>query len=153
MDPTTLIFVGVGVIYCLVIIKCTHDGEDVAAVPPVPERIPVPHYNTRISGQGIHIPAVARIHVPAPDIAPLRLPTPENIYEYKNITFKTLEDLGSGEWSVCSICLEPMLKGQNIQLLPCGHYYHNKCLSEWFIKKKLELCCPMCNCELNSGEN
>ena len=77
-----------------------------------------------------------------------RTPTPESIYEYNNITFKALEDLGSSEWSVCSICLEPMCKEQVIQMLSCGHYYHNECLSNWFIKKKTDLCCPMCNKKL-----
>ena len=77
-----------------------------------------------------------------------RTPTPESIYEYNNITFKALEDLGSSEWSVCSICLEPMCKEQVIQMLSCGHYYHNECLSNWFIKKKKDLCCPMCNKKL-----
>jgi hypothetical protein len=79
-----------------------------------------------------------------------RTPTPESIYEYNNITFKALEDLGSSEWSVCSICLEPMCKEQIIQMLSCGHYYHNECLSNWFIKKKIDLCCPMCNKKLES---
>ena len=74
-----------------------------------------------------------------------RTPSPESIYEYNNVTFKALENLGSGEWSVCSICLEPMCKEQIIQMLTCGHYYHNDCLNDWFHAKKKDLCCPMCN--------
>ena len=143
MEPVSLFLIGTALFYCIVIFKCkTHDAQQQQQQP----------YNT--NRPTIQIPApIARIVVPIPNIAPQRIPTPDSIYDYQNLIFKAHETLGSGEWSVCSICLEPMLKGQNIQLLPCGHYYHNKCLSEWFIKKKLELCCPMCNCELNSGEN
>jgi len=70
------------------------------------------------------------------------------INKYNNIVFKAIEDLGSSEWSVCSICLEPMCKNQNIQLLSCGHFFHDICLNEWFLIKKKNLCCPMCNFQL-----
>jgi len=149
MDPISLYFVGIGICYCILFIKRRYDNNQPEVAP---DRIPVPHYNPHRVRQGpvIHIPAVARIEIPVPDIAPQRILTPDNIFEYKNITFKALENLGSGEWSCCSICLEPMLKNQNIQLLPCGHYYHNKCLTDWFKKKEIDLCCPMCNLDLNS---
>ena len=148
MDPISLYFLGISIFYCVLLIRCAKNNNNQPEV--APDRIPVPHFDVNRNRQHIHIPAVARIEIPVPDIAPQRIPTPENIYEYKNITFKALEKLGSGEWSCCSICLEPMLKEEIIQLLPCGHYYHDKCLTEWFIKKGINLCCPLCNRDLNS---
>jgi hypothetical protein len=139
MEPVSLFLIGTALFYCIVILKCK-------IVDPQQQQPPI---NTNI----IQIPApVARIVVPIPNIAPQRIPTPDSIYDYQNLIFKAHETLGSGEWSVCSICLEPMLKDQIIQLLPCGHYYHDKCLTDWFIKKKTALCCPMCNHDLNSRQ-
>jgi len=41
----------------------------------------------------------------------------------------------------CIICLENMIKNDHINMLDCGHMYHNKCISEWFTVKKE---CPIC---------
>ena len=93
----------------------------------------------------IVMPVAVRIPVPTPEIQPQRILTPESIYNYRNLTFNAENDFGKEEWNLCSICLEQMCKDQLIQLLPCGHYYHNKCLDNWFKKKKIDLCCPLCN--------
>ena len=46
----------------------------------------------------------------------------------------------------CLICLEEFKKNQNISvIINCGHYYHLKCLSEWFKRKEV---CPICNINL-----
>ena len=149
MEPVSLFLIGTALFYCIVILKCKpHDRQQLQLQQQQPQ---IPPYNTNTNRPVIQIPApVARIVVPIPNIAPQRIPTPDSIYDYQNLIFKAHETLGSGEWSVCSICLEPMLKDQIIQLLPCGHYYHDKCLTDWFIKKKTALCCPMCNHDLNS---
>ena len=47
----------------------------------------------------------------------------------------------------CSICLEKIKKGTEIYTLPCGHYFHQKCLDEW-VKYKSE--CPICRNKINS---
>ena len=41
----------------------------------------------------------------------------------------------------CIICLDNMIKNDHINMLDCGHMYHNKCISEWFAVKKE---CPIC---------
>jgi len=41
----------------------------------------------------------------------------------------------------CSICLENYQINDKVSHLPCGHFYHERCLTEWF-KKKEE--CPLC---------
>ena len=41
----------------------------------------------------------------------------------------------------CSICFEEFKLGETTSRLPCGHYYHNICISEWL---KLQNSCPTC---------
>ena len=41
----------------------------------------------------------------------------------------------------CIICLDNMIKNDHINMLDCGHMYHNKCINEWFAVKKE---CPIC---------
>lgn len=40
----------------------------------------------------------------------------------------------------CTICQENYIKGCRIKILPCGHYYHQACIKEWYPKHT----CPMC---------
>jgi len=44
--------------------------------------------------------------------------------------------------STCTICLEEFLKGEEIKMIPCLHFYHSECIDEWF---KRSDCCPICN--------
>ena len=41
----------------------------------------------------------------------------------------------------CLICLNQFNENDKVSLIKCGHVYHSKCLSLWFIKKKS---CPIC---------
>ena len=41
----------------------------------------------------------------------------------------------------CTICMENFLIGQEILTLPCFHFFHCKCISNWLVKQKL---CPIC---------
>lgn len=41
----------------------------------------------------------------------------------------------------CSICLEEFIQKENIITLECSHYYHQKCIIDWF---KKETTCPLC---------
>ena len=40
---------------------------------------------------------------------------------------------------LCSICLENVQEGR--QTLPCGHEFHDECLSEWLVSQDT---CPVC---------
>lgn len=44
--------------------------------------------------------------------------------------------------NLCLICLEEMIKGNDIIMIDCGHKYHKDCLLIWFERKKL---CPECD--------
>ena len=41
----------------------------------------------------------------------------------------------------CSICLLEYKNDDDIMILPCMHYFHEKCINKWFIKEKI---CPFC---------
>ena len=47
--------------------------------------------------------------------------------------------------SDCVICLETYVIGESISILSCGHFFHSKCLNEWFEKKED---CPLCRLEI-----
>ncbi|KAH8896180.1 hypothetical protein GQ53DRAFT_640025 [Thozetella sp. PMI_491] len=40
------------------------------------------------------------------------------------------------------ICLEPMLDGEMVRLLPCGHVFHSSCITLWYLRHHPT--CPMC---------
>lgn len=43
--------------------------------------------------------------------------------------------------SHCTVCYDQYAKGEVIRVLPCGHFFHYKCLKPWFKKSSL---CPLC---------
>jgi hypothetical protein len=49
--------------------------------------------------------------------------------------------------SECPICLEELTTNDEAYLLPCCHFYHKKCLMEWFKKEPV---CPNCRLELGA---
>jgi len=52
--------------------------------------------------------------------------------------------------SKCTICLEQFKKNQVIQILPCHHKFHHKCLKPWF---KTSTCCPLCRMDIKKHFN
>jgi hypothetical protein len=53
-----------------------------------------------------------------------------------------------GEFSCCSICLEPYVKGDDLAELPCKHVFHDGCISAWTSNN---VKCPLCNFNLELG--
>ncbi|KAK6931196.1 Zinc finger, RING-type [Dillenia turbinata] len=45
----------------------------------------------------------------------------------------------------CAICLEDFLQEELLKLMPCNHFYHEKCIKKWVEKSRY---CPICRCEL-----
>lgn len=43
--------------------------------------------------------------------------------------------------SQCSVCLSCFHLGEGLRVLPCGHYFHQKCVDEWLLKRCV---CPLC---------
>jgi Ring finger domain len=48
----------------------------------------------------------------------------------------------------CSICLGEYEEGEKLVRLPCGHIYHEDCVSSWTTNHTR---CPLCNCDLESA--
>ena len=48
--------------------------------------------------------------------------------------------------SVCTICLEDYILGENLILCPCGHCYHKRCIKGWLRIKNI---CPLCKVLVN----
>ncbi|KAF6002190.1 hypothetical protein CCYA_CCYA11G3118 [Cyanidiococcus yangmingshanensis] len=45
----------------------------------------------------------------------------------------------------CSICLDPLMKGDMSRKLPCGHLFHSHCISKWVQRANR---CPLCQHEI-----
>ena len=43
--------------------------------------------------------------------------------------------------SVCAICIDDYIVGENLLICPCGHGYHKECLRQWLRRKNV---CPLC---------
>lgn len=54
---------------------------------------------------------------------------------------------------LCSICVEPFVKGDDVRVLPqCNHNFHPKCLDPWLLN--VSGTCPLCRLDLTpSTEN
>ena len=54
-----------------------------------------------------------------------------HVYQYNNANIP----------KKCIICLDNFSIGEEILTLPCFHFFHCKCISDWLNKKKI---CPVC---------
>ena len=67
----------------------------------------------------------------------------------KKIKQKVFESSGSSsEECMCSICFDNV---ENASVLPCGHYFHQKCINHWLINNREN--CPNCRLDLNLNLN
>lgn len=62
-----------------------------------------------------------------------------SFYYYDKEQIKEVEDLQ------CPICFENIKENELINETPCGHIYHNKCLSNWLKNKNS---CPKCRAKV-----
>ena len=60
----------------------------------------------------------------------------------------TLEVKTESECEQCSICLDNYTVGTIVRQLPCGHKFHDACVSEWINKPSSRRNCPMCRYQL-----
>ena len=56
-----------------------------------------------------------------------------------NVELKVVEETGEGK--ECMVCLEMMIKGEEIRCLPCKHKFHRHCIDTWLLSKRK---CPLC---------
>merc|ERR1740121_1532011 len=61
----------------------------------------------------------------------------------------TAYDIAANEGSECSICLGDLVAGEPALRLPCGHLFHEDCVTDW-LKKSNE--CPVCRFELPTDD-
>lgn len=71
-------------------------------------------------------------------------------HQYQNFT---ANELGQGEIQTaaheCAICLEEMLTGTAVRILPCRHAFHHDCVNHWLaVRNKTTTYCPMCKFDL-----
>lgn len=52
-----------------------------------------------------------------------------------------------GKSIFCVICYD---SGENYTTLSCGHYFHDKCIQEWFIHSNT---CPLCRTIITNTRN
>ena len=53
------------------------------------------------------------------------------------------------EYPTCSICLMDINEGQKTILLPCGHMFHDECITKWL---NIHNTCPLCRFELPTDD-
>jgi hypothetical protein len=51
------------------------------------------------------------------------------------------EPLGS---TSCAVCIEPLLDGESVLRLRCGHTYHEACIMPWLANMSVSPSCPIC---------
>ena len=51
--------------------------------------------------------------------------------------------------SICIICLETFRLREKYILLPCIHYYHEKCIKRWFERSNK---CPICHYNVEEND-
>ena len=62
---------------------------------------------------------------------------------------KSEKDPNKLEYPECSICLMEVNDGQNTILLPCGHMFHEDCVTKWL---QIHNTCPLCRFELPTDD-
>lgn len=80
----------------------------------------------------------------------------EALVAHSNDKFEPIDDLKLteeeddvlGAKPSCSICLCEYEDGDSIAQLPCGHFYHDECISAWCTNN---IRCPLCNLDLEEG--
>lgn len=62
---------------------------------------------------------------------------------------KDEKDPSKFEYPTCSICLMDVAEGQDTILIPCGHMFHDACITKWL---NLHNSCPVCRYELPTDD-
>ena len=62
---------------------------------------------------------------------------------------KDEKDPSKIEYPTCSICLMDINDGQKTILLPCGHMFHDECVTKWL---NIHNTCPLCRFELPTDD-
>jgi hypothetical protein len=50
-----------------------------------------------------------------------------------------------GSSAACAICISEFSPDDEVRLLPCSHYFHNRCVDEWL---RINASCPTCRASI-----
>ena len=102
-------------------------------------------YKNNISEQGSIIPYLCIMTILALSFGFQCLRCTLQNYNITNLHKSFLKELNEGLIKECVICLNQIKIDDTIVILPCKHYYHKECISQWFQKNKS---CPICRIEI-----
>lgn len=77
---------------------------------------------------------------PTEETSKMEAAEPADIQKLPTVTFS--DGLLSERDMSCAVCLCDFEQGDQLRRLPCGHYFHQKCIDEWLHRSKK---CPLCN--------
>ena len=86
-------------------------------------------------------PAIFPADGGAPTPAPLR-PAADDRAPRENLVITWVER------DVCPICMYAYEAGERVAIPPCGHRFHDRCLSEWIRRRAV---CPECRAPIALG--
>ena len=66
-----------------------------------------------------------------------------------DISIKTLERETILESENCMICLEELVGGLEVTVMPCSHVFHGTCIIRWLKQSHV---CPMCRFEMPTSD-
>lgn len=70
----------------------------------------------------------------------------KNLKRFKmNEEYCKKDEKSNLEYPTCSVCLTELSKGDETVLIPCGHLYHDQCITKWL---DMHNTCPVCRYEL-----
>ena len=64
-------------------------------------------------------------------------------------TLKNIEKIPQNNKN-CSICLSQFNNDDDLMILPCMHFFHERCINKWFVKEKI---CPFCKMNFFEEKN
>lgn len=94
-----------------------------------------------ISGTSMLFPPIIGLYN---DITSIYDPNQEDTTPKKVLTQNQFNKLSKGySTKTCNICLED---NNDSIVLPCGHFFHENCISKWLLEKSIA--CPTCRKEV-----
>jgi E3 ubiquitin-protein ligase RNF115/126 len=97
----------------------------------------------------VFINSMQNQHLGNPPAAKKSLEKLKHFNMEKKYCKKDEKDPSKIEYPTCSICLMDINDGQKTILLPCGHMFHDECITKWL---NIHNTCPLCRFELPTDD-
>ncbi len=86
-----------------------------------------------------------------PDLEDIKIVcTDEEIAQLKVVKFQDFKNSDACKTTECNICLEEYVDDDDLMLLNCKHYFHEKCVKHWLEEDSNK--CPLCREEVAKGK-